>query len=126
MKSRETVFKLKRFEADEKVRKVAGMEVMIRDFEAMVVDLDRQIQAEEDRTGLRDPMHFAYSTFAKAAGVRRSNLRQSIDKLRLQLDAAVRERDEILADLSHGDEPEPRDLMRPRRRIERETKIEMR
>ena len=71
-------------------------------------------------------MHFAYSTFAKAASGRRSKLRQSIDKLRLQLDEAVRERDEVLAGLTRGEEPEARDLMRPRRRGERETKIEMR
>jgi flagellar FliJ protein len=116
MKSRETTVRLKRFEADEKARKVAGMEQMIRDFEMMVGDLDRQIQAEEDRTGVRDPMHFAYSTFAKSAANRRTNLRQSIDNLRLQLDAAVKERDEVLADLSRNDEPEPRDLMRSRRR----------
>jgi flagellar FliJ protein len=126
MKSRETVFKLKRFEADEKVRKVAGMEQMIRDFESMVSDLDRQIQAEEDRTGVRDPMHFAYSTFAKAASVRRGNLRQSIDNLRLQLEAAVRERDEVLAGLTRGEEVEPREMMRPRRRADREAKLEMR
>ncbi len=126
MKSRETVFKLKRFEADEKVRKVAGMEQMIRDFESMVGDLDRQIQAGEDRTGVRDPMHFAYSTFAKAASVRRGNLRQSIDNLRLQLEGAVRERDEVLAGLTRNEDVEPREMMRPRRRAERESKAEMR
>ena len=127
MKSRETAMKLKRFEADEKARKVAGMEQMIRDFEGMVVDLDRQIQAEEDRTGVRDPMHFAYSTFAKAASVRRGNLRQSIDNLRMQLDAAVRERDEVMAGLTLS-RAEDRDvqLMRPRRRSERENKMELR
>ena len=126
MKSRETVFKLKRFEADEKARKVAGMEQMIRDFESMVTDLDRQIQAEEDRTGVRDPMHFAYSTFAKTAAVRRGNLRQSIDNLRLQLDGAVRERDEVLAGLTRNEDVEPRNIMRSRRRPEREAKAEMR
>lgn len=128
MKSRQTSFKLKRFEADEKARKVAGMEQMIRDFEGMVLDLDRQIQAEEDRTGVRDPQHFAYSTFAKAASVRRGNLRQSIDKLRLQLEAAVRERDESVAGLtlSRGEEAEVREVIRPRRRADRESKLEMR
>jgi len=126
MKSREVVGKLKRFEADEKVRKVADMEQMIRDFELMVVDLERQIQAEEDRTGVRDPMHFAYSTFAKSVAQRRINLRQSIDKLRGQLDSAIRERDEMLADLPREDRPETREVMRPRRRAEREMKVELR
>jgi hypothetical protein len=120
MKSRDSMNRLKRFEADEKVRKVAGMEQMIRDFELMVHDLDRQIQAEEDRTGVRDPQHFAYSTFAKSAATRRSNLRNSIDNLRLQLEAAVRERDEVLAEVSRGNEDEVRDAMRLRRRPDRE------
>lgn len=126
MKSRETVFRLKRFEADEKTRKVAGLEQMIREFEVMVTDLDRQIQAEEDRTGVRDPLHFAYSTFAKSVAARRGNLRQSIDNLRAQVEAAIRERDDVLADLSRSEEPEGRDVMRPRRRVERESKAELR
>lgn len=125
MKSRETMFRLKRFEADEKSRKVAGLEQMLREFESIVGDLDRQIQAEEDRTGVRDPQHFAYSTFAKSAASRRANLRQSIDELRGQVEAAARERDEMLADLTRGDEPEGRDVMRPRRRLEREAKAEL-
>ena len=78
MKARETALKLKRFEADEKARKVADLEHMIREFETIAADLDRQIQAEEDRTGVKDPAHFAYSTFAKSASQRRDNLRASV------------------------------------------------
>lgn len=85
--------RLKRFEADEKARKVADLEQMIREFEIVASDLDRQIQAEEDRSGVRDPQHFSYSTFAKAAGQRRDNLRASIAGLREKLEVAVRERD---------------------------------
>src|SRR5665648_590402 len=64
MKARESALRLKRFAADEKQRKVADLEHMIREFDGMASDLDRQIKAEEDRTGVRDPAHFAYSTFA--------------------------------------------------------------
>ena len=73
-----------------------GLEQMIRDFEVMAVDLERQVQAEEDRTGVKDVSHFAYSTFAKAASQRRDKLRASIDDLKVQLEDAVRERDEVL------------------------------
>ncbi len=86
--------RLKRFEADEKARKAADLEHMIREFETIASDLDRQIQAEEDRSGVRDPSHFAYSTFAKSASQRRDNLRASIAGLREKLEAALRERDE--------------------------------
>lgn len=96
MKARETAQRLKRFEAEEKARKAADLEHMIREFETIASDLDRQIQAEEDRSGVRDPAHFAYSTFAKSASLRRDNLRASVAGLRDKLQAAQRERDEAL------------------------------
>lgn len=92
MKSREAALRLKRFEADEKARKVADLEMMIREFEQMASDLDRQIRAEEDRTGVRDVAHFAYSTFAKSAATRRDNLLASARELREKLEAAEKER----------------------------------
>jgi hypothetical protein len=91
MKSRDATLRLKRFEVAEKARKVADLESMIRDFETMVLDLDRQIATEEDRTGVKDPAHFAYSTFAKSATQRRDNLRTSVDDLKMKLDAARQE-----------------------------------
>ena len=71
MKPRDSAVKAKRFEVAEKARKIASLEGTIRDFELMAVDLARQIANEEDRTGIRDEAHFAYSTFAKAAAQRR-------------------------------------------------------
>ena len=78
MKSREAAARLKRFEADEKARKVAELEHMIREFEGMASDLDRQVIAEEERTGVKDPAHFAYSTFARSASQRRDNLNRRL------------------------------------------------
>ena len=85
MKPRDTALRLKRFEASEKARKVASIETMISDFEHVAVDLARQIAAEEERTGIKDSAHFAYSTFAKAAGLRRANLLTSVADLRSKL-----------------------------------------
>jgi flagellar protein FliJ len=82
MKPRDTALRLRRFEASEKARKVASIETMILDFEHMASDLARQITAEEERTGVRDSAHFAYSTFAKAAALRRANLLTSVADLR--------------------------------------------
>jgi flagellar protein FliJ len=126
MKSRDAAVRLKRFEASEKARKVADLEHMIREFEQMATDLDRQISAEEDRTGVKDASHFAYSTFAKAAGQRRSNLKASIDGLVAKLDAAVRERDVALADLEAVMTADPRDQDRSRRRPDRSAGVSMR
>ena len=102
MKARETVMRLKRREVDEKARKVEDLERTIREFDNMVLDLERQIQLEEDRTGIRDRNNVSYSTFAKAAAQRRDNLRTSTDGLRDQLAAAVRERDDMIENLARA------------------------
>ena len=126
MKSRDTLMRSKRFEANETARKVGDLEHMIREFEQMAVDLDRQISAEEDRTGVKDAGHFAYSTFAKAAGQRRMNLKASIEGLAAKLDAAVRERDAAQADLAAAAIPDPREMDRGRRRMDRPSTATMR
>ena len=67
MKSRETLIRLKKFQVDERRRKVAQIETMIAEFERMAADLEREIKVEQDRAGIHDPGHFAYPTYAKAA-----------------------------------------------------------
>jgi flagellar export protein FliJ len=88
MKSRDAVSRLKRFEVEEKRRKVAEIETMIGDFNQMALDLDRQIAIEQDRAGVSDTSHYAYPTFAKAAIQRRDNLLASAADLETKLSAA--------------------------------------
>jgi flagellar FliJ protein len=88
MKSRETLIRLKRFQVDEKRRRVAQIETMIAEFARMAGDLDREIAAEETKAGISDPNHFAYPTYARAASQRRDNLRRSAQDLQVQLDDA--------------------------------------
>ncbi len=78
MKSRDALIRLKRFDVEEKRRKVAEIEAMIGDFNHMAVDLDRQIAIEQERAGVSDVNHYAYPTFAKAAIQRRNNLATSV------------------------------------------------
>ena len=66
MKSRDAVIRLKRFEVDEKRRKVADIEAMIGEFNHMGTDLDRQIAIEQERAGVSDVNHYSYPTFAGA------------------------------------------------------------
>lgn len=94
MKSRETLIRLKKFQVDEKRRRVAQIEGMIAEFDRMGTDLEREIKTEQDRAGIHDPGHFAYPTYAKAAIQRRENLQRSADELRVQLDGAK----EVLAE----------------------------
>jgi flagellar FliJ protein len=88
MKSRETLIRLKKFQVDEKRRKVAQIETMIAEFNRIAGDLEREIKLEQDRAGIHDPAHFAYPTYAKAAISRRENLKRSADELKTQLDEA--------------------------------------
>ena len=88
MKSRETLIRLKKFQVDEKRRRVNQIEGMIADFQRMSADLEREIQSEQDRAGINDPSHFAYPTYAKAAIQRRENLMRSAEELRTQLEEA--------------------------------------
>ena len=88
MKSRDAVSRLKRFEVEEKRRKVAEIETMIGDFNQMAQDLDRQIAVEQERAGVSDTNHYAYPTFAKAAIQRRDNLLASAADLEAKLSAA--------------------------------------
>ena len=88
MKSRETLIRLKKFQVDEKRRKLAQIEAMIAEFDRMAGDLDREIKTEQERAGIHDPTHFAYPTYAKAAMGRRENLKRSADELKAQLDDA--------------------------------------
>ena len=73
------------FQADASRQRVALMERMIADFDCMAAGLDREILIEQERAGIHDPAHFAYPTYAKAAILRRDNLKRSADELRAQL-----------------------------------------
>ncbi|MBL4757716.1 MAG: flagellar export protein FliJ [Rhizobiales bacterium] len=88
MKSRKSLIRLKRFQVDEKRRQVSDIESMIADFQKMSGELDMQIKAEQERSGIDDVTHFAYPTFAKAAMQRRDNLLTSVEELNIQLATA--------------------------------------
>jgi flagellar FliJ protein len=70
-------------------RQVAQIESMITDFDSTLATLENEIEAEENRTGIRDPAHFAYSILAKATIVRRDNLKRTVTDLKDQLAMAT-------------------------------------
>ena len=101
----------KQFEAREKERMVVLFNNMIRDFDKLIVGLDRQISAEEDRTRIKDTGHPAYSTFATAAAKRRQNLLSSVAHTKSMLDVVRHELVELtvqLRDLEPTQNNEPR------------------
>ena len=114
MKSRETLIRLKKFQVDEKRRRVAQIEGMIADFQRMTNELDREIQSEQERAGINDPSHFAYPTYAKAAIQRRENLKHSADELKAQLNDAKEALAEAFEELKKVELLDERDQMRER------------
>jgi flagellar export protein FliJ len=114
MKSRETLIRLKKFQVDERRRKVAQIDTMIAEFERMAGDLEREIRVEQDRAGIHDPAHFAYPTYAKAAMGRRENLKRSADELRGQLEGVKGGLDDALDELKKAELLDERDQMRDR------------
>jgi len=114
MKSRETLIRLRKFQVDEKRRKVAQIETMITEFGRMAADLEREIRVEQDRAGIHDPGHFAYPTYAKAAITRRENLQRSADELRTQLEDAKMALGEAVDELKKVELLDERHQMRER------------
>ena len=114
MKSRESLLRLKRFQVDEKRRHLASVEQMIAEMDKMCSDLDKQIEAEQNRVGIHDVAHFAYPTFAKAAMTRRDNLKASVDGLQDQLNAARDALAEAVEDLKKVELLEERGAERDR------------
>ena len=117
MKSRETLIRLKKFQVDEKRRRVTQIEGMIADFQRMSVELEREIQTEQDRAGINDPSHFAYPTYAKAAMNRRDNLKRSADELRVQLEDAKGALGEAFEEMKKVELLDERDQMREREEV---------
>jgi flagellar protein FliJ len=120
MKSRNTLIRSKKFQVDEKRRKVAQMEAMIADFQRMAADLEREILAEQERAGIHDPSHFAYPTYAKSAMARRENLNRSIDELVAQLGDARIELQESCDELKRVELMDERNQLRDRAEDEAE------
>jgi flagellar protein FliJ len=114
MKSRETLIRLKKFQVDERRRKVAQIEGMIAEFERIAGDLEREIKTEQDRAGIHDPAHFAYPTYAKAAMQRRENLKRSADELKVQLEDAKAALGEAFEEMKKVELLDERDQMRER------------
>jgi flagellar export protein FliJ len=114
MKSRETLIRLRKFQVDEKRRRVAQIEGMVADFDRMAADLDREIETEQTRAGIHDPAHFAYPTYAKAALGRRDNLKRSADELKVQLEDARMALAEAFEELKKVELLDERDQARER------------
>ena len=109
MKTRENLVRLKQFQVNDKRRQLLQLDMMIAEFERMAGELEVQILAEEKKAGITDISHFAYPTFAKAARLRRDNLKNSQHDLLQQRNIAESVLAEAEAELSKAEMLESRD-----------------
>lgn len=109
MKPRESLVRLKEFQVKEKRRQLSQLQMMMSEFERMSKELESQIAIEEKKSGISDPSHFAYPTFAKAARQRADNLLVSIRELKVQQDAAELVLEEVEAEYAKAAALEERD-----------------
>ena len=91
MKPRESTIQAKEFKAGALRRQLDQYERMIADLEVIRVELGKQIEGEERRSGVSDPNNYAYSTVARAARERRRNLTTTIDELNGRREAVIEE-----------------------------------
>lgn len=109
MKSRDTLVRLKRFQVEEKRRRIVQLNAMIAEFTRMANDLDREIAAEEKRVNIADPAHYAYPTYARAARTRRDNMIASVNELRGQLEEVEARFEEAKEEFEKAQGQEARD-----------------
>jgi hypothetical protein len=91
MKSRDNAVRVKDFAVREKRRRLGQLDLMINEFNRMADELTVQIENEERKSGIGDPTHFAYPTFAKAARLRRENILNSREDLAAKRAVATEE-----------------------------------
>lgn len=111
MKSRDSLIRLKRFQVEDKRRRLVQIEAMMAEFARMSGDLDREIAAEEKRAGISDPSHFAYPTYARAAMTRRDNVLRSRQELEGQLGDARTALETARAELAKAESLDGRERM---------------
>jgi flagellar FliJ protein len=72
-------------------QRIAQMKATVADFDRTANELEGWIRAEQNRTGIQDPAHLAYSTFAIAMTRRRDALKRSRETLTRSIDDLKRQ-----------------------------------
>lgn len=110
MKPRDNLVRLKEFQVADKRRQLGQLDLMIAEFDRMAGELDAQIASEERKAGITDVNHFAYPTFARAARLRRDNLKNSQNDLLAQKAGVAVSLDEAETELAKAQAMDARDM----------------
>jgi flagellar protein FliJ len=87
----ERLHRVRRVGIDDTRRRIAQMEAVVADFDRTANELEGWIKAEQNRTRIQDPAHFAYSTSAIAMTQRRDALKRSRETLMRSIDELKRQ-----------------------------------
>jgi flagellar protein FliJ len=87
----ERLHRPRRVGIDDTRQRIAQMEAIVADFDRTANELEGWIRAEQNRTRIHDPAHFAYSTFAIAMTRRRDALKRSRETLMRSIDELKRQ-----------------------------------
>jgi flagellar protein FliJ len=90
-KAVESLNRARRVEIDDTRQRIAQVKAIVADFDRTANELEGWIRAEQNRTRIHDPAHFAYSTFAIAMTRRRDALKPSRETLRCSIDELQRQ-----------------------------------
>lgn len=66
-------------------KRIPILKHLIANWDMLAADLNQEVRNEENRVRIHNPANSAYSTYARAAALRRDNLRRSADELRVHL-----------------------------------------
>jgi flagellar protein FliJ len=86
----ERLDRVRRVGIEDAHRRIAQMEAIVADFDRTANELGDWIKAEENRTRIQDPAHFAYSASATAMTKRREALKRSRETLMRSIDELKR------------------------------------
>lgn len=87
----ERLHRVRRVGIEDTRRQIAQIEAIVADFDRTASELEDWIKAEQNRTRIQDPAHFAYSTFAIALTQRRDALQRSSETLMRSIDGLKRQ-----------------------------------
>lgn len=73
--------KQKNFQVAERSKIIGNLEMTVAEFERSLAILNKEIESAENRNGIHDPKHFAYSLLAKATSERRDNVARSLIRI---------------------------------------------
>lgn len=86
-----TLIRLARHNMEEKRRKLVGLETLMANLKAKLVQLEKEVEREQAFAALDSEKMFLYGNYARAVIARRENIQRSMNELQGQIDGAHEE-----------------------------------